>query len=183
MAPLLPQWVELTTLRECHITEDIVETESTLEGNALLKARYVYERTLQDCFADDTGLEVQALDNAPGVFSARYAALADPLAASHDSGANVRLLLKNMEGVSCRKARFRTVIALIFRGREYLFEGIVDGTITSEPAGADGFGYDPVFQAQGCSQTFAQMSIEQKNSMSHRSRATAKLVDFLLRCK
>lgn len=163
----------LLTLKECGITEDIPETAPTLEGNALQKARYIYEKIGADCFADDTGLEVEALGGAPGVHSARYAT------DGHDFAANNRLLLKNLEGVSNRKARFRTVIALILDGKEYLFEGIVEGRIAEEESGSEGFGYDPLFVPSGEIITFAQMSAEKKNSISHRGRAVAKLVNFL----
>ena len=163
----------LKTLRECGITEDIPETAATLEGNALQKARYVYERTGADCFADDTGLEVEVLGGEPGVRSARYAT------DGHDFAANNRLLLKNLEGESNRAAHFRTVIALILGGKEYLFEGIVDGTIIDHEAGAEGFGYDPLFVPEGETRTFAEMAAEEKNAISHRGRAVAKLVEFL----
>lgn len=155
----------------CHA--DIPETADTLEGNALQKARHVHARTGCDCFADDTGLEVRALGGAPGVRSARYAT------DGHDFGANNRLLLRNLEGVDDRSARFRTVIALILDGREYLFEGVVEGRILHAPAGEGGFGYDPLFVPEGFGQAFAQMSPEQKNAISHRGRAVAKLVEFL----
>ena len=164
---------ELATLRECGITEDIPENEPTLEGNALAKARYVYERTGLNCFADDTGLEVEALGGAPGVRSARYAG------DEHDFDANNALLLKNLEGESNRKARFRTVIALILGGEAYLFEGIVEGTIIDHMSGTEGFGYDPMFVPEGEIRTFAEMSAEEKNAISHRGRAVAKLVEFL----
>lgn len=163
----------LVTLRECGITEDIPETADTLEGNALQKARYVFEKTGADCFADDTGLEVDALNGAPGVHSARYAT------DGHDFAANNRLLLKNLEGVTERTARFRTVIALILGGKEYTFEGRVEGTIAEEECGAEGFGYDPLFVPSGEIITFAQMSAEAKNAISHRGRAVAELVKFL----
>ena len=163
----------LKTLRECGITEDIPETAETLEGNALLKARYVHERTGADCFADDTGLEVEALGGAPGVRSARYAG------DEHDFDANNALLLKNLEGESNRKARFRTVIALILGGKEHLFEGIVEGRIAESEAGCGGFGYDPLFIPDGYDCTFAEMSAEEKNAISHRGRAVQKLVAFL----
>ena len=164
---------ELITLRECGITEDIPETASTLEGNALQKARYVYEKTGADCFADDTGLEVDALGGAPGVHSARYAT------DGHDFAANNRLLLKNLEGVENRSAHFRTVIALILDGEEYLFEGRVEGVIATEESGCGGFGYDPLFVPSGEIITFAEMSAEAKNAISHRGRAVAELVKFL----
>lgn len=163
----------LVTLRECGITEDIPETAATLEGNALQKARYIYEKTGADCFADDTGLEVDALNGAPGVHSARYAT------DGHDFAANNRLLLKNLEGVENRSAHFRTVIALILAGKEYLFEGRVEGRIATEESGCEGFGYDPLFVPSGEIITFAQMSAEAKNAISHRGRAVAELVKFL----
>ena len=163
----------LTTPRACGITEEIPETAPTLEGNALQKARFVNTRTGCDCFADDTGLEVDALGGAPGVRSARYAT------DGHDFGANNRLLLRNLEGVDDRRAHFRTVIALILNGREYTFEGRVDGHIARTPSGAGGFGYDPLFVPEGYECTFAEMTAEQKNAISHRGRAVAKLVEFL----
>lgn len=156
----------------CHV--DIPETADTLQGNALQKARYVASHYNMDCFADDTGLEVEALDGAPGVHSARYAG-----GQGHDSQANMDLLLHNMEKKSDRKARFRTVIALIIKGEEHLFEGIVNGKILTERHGTDGFGYDPVFQPDGFDCTFAEMTASQKNAISHRGRATQKLVQFL----
>lgn len=151
----------------CH--DDIPETADTIEGNALLKARWVKERYGYDCFADDTGLEVDAIGGAPGVRSARYAAQEG--GADHDSQANMRLLLRQMEGNTDRRARFRTVMALILDGQEHLYEGKVEGTITEGPRGNDGFGYDPVFLPQGESRTFAEMSAGEKNSLSHRRRA------------
>lgn len=170
---LLGDDFELVTLRECGITEDIPETAETLEGNALQKARYVYSKTGLDCFADDTGLEVDALGGAPGVHSARYAT------DGHDFAANNRLLLKNLEGIQERTARFRTVIALILDGVEYTFEGRVEGVIATEESGSEGFGYDPLFVPSGEIITFAQMSAEAKNAISHRGRAVAELVKFL----
>ena len=170
---LLGDAFSLVTLRACGITEDIPETAPTLEGNALQKARYVYERTGKSCFADDTGLEVDALGGAPGVRSARYAT------DGHDFEANKRLLLHNLEAESNRKANFRTVIALILDGEEFLFEGRVDGSITRTPSGNGGFGYDPLFIPEGYDVTFADMSADEKNAISHRGRAVAKLVEFL----
>lgn len=164
---------QLVTATEVGITEEIPETQPTIEGNALQKARYVYEHTGLNCFADDTGLEVEALNGAPGVYSARYAG-------EHVSYAdNNVLLLKNLAGCENRKARFRTVIALIVDGKEYLFEGRVEGTIATEPHGEGGFGYDPLFVPEGSQLTFAEMSSEAKNKISHRGRAVAKLVAFL----
>ena len=164
---------ELVTLRECGITEDIPENEPTLEGNALAKARYVYSRTGLNCFADDTGLEVDALNGEPGVRSARYAS------DGHDDEANKRLLLERMQGVENRAAQFRTAVALIVDGKEYLFEGIVRGDIACEEHGAGGFGYDPLFLPEGGTLTFAEMSAEAKNEISHRGRAVRKLAEFL----
>lgn len=163
----------LVTLAECGITEEIPEDASTLEGNALQKARYVYERTGADCFADDTGLKVDALDGAPGVHSARYAT------DGHDFAANNRLLLRNLAGAADRSAHFRTVIALILDGREYLFEGRVDGRIAESEAGCGGFGYDPLFVPEGFDRTFAEMGADEKNAISHRGRAVRRLVEFL----
>lgn len=164
---------QLVTATEAGITEEIPEAQPTIEGNALQKARYVYEHTGLNCFADDTGLEVEALNGAPGVYSARYAG-------EHVSYAdNNVLLLKNLAGCENRKARFRTVIALIVDGKEYLFEGRVEGAIATEPHGEGGFGYDPLFVPEGSQLTFAEMSSEAKNKISHRGRAVAKLVAFL----
>ncbi len=163
----------LLTPRECGIDEDIPEEQPTLEGNALQKARYIYARTGLDCFADDTGLEVDALGGEPGVRSARYAT------DGHDDEANKRLLLERMQGVEARGAQFRTAIALIIGGKEYLFEGIVRGNITTEEQGEGGFGYDPLFVAEGCEQSFAEISAEEKNAISHRGRAVRKLAEFL----
>lgn len=159
----------LVTPRECGITEDIPENEPTLEGNALAKARYIRSRTGLDCFADDTGLEVEALGGEPGVHSARYAT------DGHDDEANKRLLLQRLEGVRNRRARFRTAIALIDGDGEHLFEGVVYGDIACEEHGADGFGYDPLFIPEGEQRTFAQMSAEEKNAISHRGRAVRRL--------
>ena len=164
---------ELITPREAGVEEEIPEDQPTLEGNALQKARYLKERTGLDCFADDTGLEVVALGGAPGVHSARYAT------DGHDFKANNRLLLKNLEGITDRRARFRTVIALILNSEEYLFEGIVEGVIAHEERGEEGFGYDPLFLPEGADCSFAQMSAEQKNAISHRGRAVRKFADFL----
>lgn len=170
---LLPENFEITTPRECGITDDIPETAETLEGNALQKARYLYERTGLNCFADDTGLEVEALDGAPGVRSARYAT------DGHDPEANNTLLLKNLDGATNRKAQFRTSIALILDGKEYLLEGIVRGHIATDYSGAEGFGYDPLFIPEGESRTFAEMTMTEKSAVSHRGRAIRALVELL----
>lgn len=156
----------------CH--DDIPENEPTLEGNAIAKARWVREKYGYDCFADDTGLEVDSLDGAPGVHSARYAP-----GEGHDSAANTALLLKNLTGKTDRKARFRTVIALTEGDRVLTFEGVCEGAISESPAGNGGFGYDPVFVPEGESRTFAQLSADEKNSISHRGRATVKLINYL----
>lgn len=173
VAQVVGEKFELVTLRECGITEDIPENEPTLEGNALAKARYVYSRTGLNCFADDTGLEVDALSGEPGVRSARYAT------DGHDDEANKRLLLERMQGVENRAAQFRTAVALIMDGEEYLFEGIVRGDIATEEHGEGGFGYDPLFFPEGGAKTFAEMSAEAKNEISHRGRAVRKLAEFL----
>ncbi len=170
---LLDGSFSLVTPREMGIMEDIPETSPTLEGNALQKARYLYERTGESCFADDTGLEVEALGGAPGVRSARYAT------EGHDSKANNELLMKNLSGKECRNARFRTVIALILDGKEYMFDGVVEGSIATKMSGVDGFGYDPLFVPSGYSRSFAEMSTAEKGAISHRGRAVAKLVAFL----
>lgn len=170
---VLGEGYELVTLKEVGITEDIHETGETLDENASIKARYVYERTGLDCFADDTGLEVAALNGAPGVRSARYAT------DGHDFAANNRKLLRELEGVADRRARFRTVISLIRGGVEQQVEGIVRGTIATEESGCEGFGYDPLFIPDGKSVTFAEMSAEEKNAISHRGRAVAELVKIL----
>ena len=164
---------ELVTLREVGITEDIPETGETLDENASIKARYVYERTGLDCFADDTGLEVTALNGAPGVRSARYAT------DGHDFAANNAKLLRELEGKEDRSARFRTVISLIRNGVEEQVEGIVEGTIATSLSGSEGFGYDPLFIPEGHNSTFAEMSAEEKNAISHRGRAVAALVKIL----
>lgn len=165
---------EILSLADIGCHDDIPETSPTLEGNALQKARWVKERYGYDCFADDTGLEVEALGGAPGVRSARYAP-----GEGHDSRANMALLLRNMEGKSNRRARFRTVIALIEGNLEHTFEGIVNGEITAEPSGNGGFGYDPVFRPEGWTITFGEASSEKKNEVSHRGRATRALMQYL----
>ena len=165
--------VEILSLSDINCNDDIPETADTLDGNALIKARYIYEKYNVNCFADDTGLEVDALDGAPGVYSARYAG------DGHDSEANMRKLLENLTGKNNRDAQFRTVIALIIDGEEKLFNGIVKGRITEEKRGDSGFGYDPIFVPEGYSESFAQMDSSTKNSISHRYRATKQLSDYL----
>ena len=170
---ILGDKIELLSMKDIHCHADIPETADTLEGNALLKARYIFENYNMDCFADDTGLEVEALNGAPGVYSARYAGDA------HNSEANMRKLLQDMEGIENRKAQFRTVFALIINGKEHLFEGIVKGEITKHRCGSSGFGYDPVFIPEGYTQTYAEMGNTLKNKISHRALATNKLCNFL----
>ena len=164
---------EIVSLKEIGCQEEIPEDQDTLEGTALQKARFVKERYGADCFADDTGLEIAALGGEPGVRSARYAG------EGHDSEANMRKVLAKMEGVDDRRARFRTVIALILDGEEHLFEGEVRGEILREKHGAEGFGYDPIFRPEGFAESFAEMSLDAKNAISHRGRATRALIRFL----
>lgn len=175
VAAILKDKVELLSLKEIGCHADIPETADTLEGNALLKAQYIFENYHTDCFADDTGLEVEALGGAPGIYSARYAG------DGHDSEANMQKLLHDLEGVENRKAQFRTVFALIIDGKEHLFEGIIKGEIISNRKGTSGFGYDPIFVPEGYTQTFAEMGNELKNQISHRAVATNKLCKFLMR--
>lgn len=170
---LMPQGISIVGLSQMGIHDDIPEDGDTLEANALQKARYVYERTKRNCFADDTGLEVEALGNAPGVYSARYAGQ------QKSSADNIVKLLEELRGHQNRRARFRTVIALIIDGKEHLFEGIVRGHITEQLSGTEGFGYDPIFMPEGYNQTFAEMPLDVKNDISHRGRAVQKLVEFL----
>lgn len=170
---MLPSGLTLLTLDEIGCHQEIPETADTIEGNAIQKARYVKERYGYDTFADDTGLEVRALDNAPGVYSARYAGEAK------DNEANINLLLENLQQQSDRAAQFKTIFALCLGTELYTFEGIVRGEITHERHGAGGFGYDAVFLPEGYKDTFAQMTQEQKNRISHRGRALQKLSAFL----
>jgi XTP/dITP diphosphohydrolase len=165
-------------LEEVGCYDDIPETADTLEGNALLKARYMYSHYGVDCFADDTGLEVEALDGQPGVFTARFGQM-NGYGNSHDADANMQCLLDKLKGKENRKARFRTVIALVCEGKEYIFEGIVEGEILTEKSGQEGFGYDPIFSPEGKGISFAEMSAEEKNQISHRGRAVEKLIAWL----
>lgn len=171
---ILGDKVEILSLNDIHCHADIPETADTLEGNAALKAAYIYEHYGLDCFADDTGLEVEALNGAPGIYSARYAG-----GEGHDSEANMKKLLREMEGKENRRAQFRTAICLIERGKETLFEGIVKGEIIREKRGGSGFGYDPVFVPEGYTETFAEMGSEEKNKISHRARAVQQLCVYL----
>jgi non-canonical purine NTP pyrophosphatase, rdgB/HAM1 family len=165
--------MKILSLSDINCHDDIPETADTLEGNALIKARWVKEKYGYDCFADDTGLMVDALDGAPGVYSARFAG---PQCNAND---NIALLLEKLKGVADRKARFVTVIALVKDGEEHLFTGKVEGTIATEPHGTEGFGYDPVFIAEESGLPFAEMSQQDKNAISHRGRAMRQLIDFL----
>ena len=170
---ILGNRIELLSLKDIHCYVDIPETADTLEGNALLKSSFIYRNYQLDCFADDTGLEVEALNGEPGVYSARYAG------DGHNAKANMLKLLRSMEGIENRKAQFRTVFALIINGKEHLFEGTIKGEIIKGRRGNSGFGYDPIFVPEGYSQTFAEMGNELKNKISHRAIATNKLCKFL----
>lgn len=170
---ILPAGIKVVSLQEGGINIDIPEPHDTLQANASEKSSVIYRLTGKDCFSEDTGLEVTALNGAPGVKSARYAGEK----ASNEQ--NIGKLLEEMNALSDRRARFRTVISLILAGREYFFEGICNGTISREPAGTNGFGYDPVFIPDGSRRTFGEMSLEEKKAFSHRRKATDQLVDFL----
>ena len=172
VAAMLPEGYELLSLKDIRCDVDIPETADSLQGNALQKARYVKEHFGLDCFADDTGLEVEALNGEPGIYSARYAG------PGHDSKANMAKLLLKMQGKTNRNAQFRTVIALLLGSDTYLFEGIVKGTLLEEARGTAGFGYDPIFVPEGYTQTFAEMG-DEKNEISHRARAVKKLINYL----
>ena len=166
--------IEIYSLKEINCLEEIPETADTIRDNAIMKAQYVAEKYGVDCFADDTGLEVSALGGAPGVHTARYAS-----AEGHDTIGNMQLLLQNLEGETDRSAQFVTYIALIIKGEIRTFKGICKGTILTQMQGNEGFGYDPIFQPEGFEKTFAQMSSEQKNAVSHRGKATRKLIEYL----
>ena len=177
ISSILGEKVELLSLKDIHCHVDIPETADTLEGNAMLKAEYIYKNYGLDCFADDTGLEVEALNGAPGVYSARYAG-----GEGHNAEANMQKLLQNMQGVQNRKAQFRTAICLILDGKKHLFEGIVKGEIIKEKRGSSGFGYDPIFVPEGYTKTFAELGNETKNKISHRALAVEKLKEPVLIC-
>ena len=166
--------IEVLSLGDINCNVDIPETADTLEGNALQKAEYIFEHYGMNVFADDTGLEVEALNGEPGVFSARYAG-----GEGHDSEANMQKLLKNLADKTNRKARFRTSIALIINGKRYSFEGLVNGEILKEKSGTSGFGYDPIFKPDGYDKSFAELGLEIKNKISHRANAIKKLAEFL----
>ena len=164
---------EILSLQEIGCHEELPENQETIEGNSLEKAQYVFDHYRVNCFADDTGLEVDALDGAPGVYSAMYAG------PHRDSGDNIRLLLENLNRQENRKARFRTVISLVADGKTDQFEGVAEGYIIDELKGSKGFGYDPVFRPEHSQQTFAEMTLAEKNQLSHRAKAIGKLVNFL----
>lgn len=169
----LPSEIELVSLEDIGCFEDIPETADTIEGNAILKANYVTERYNIPCFADDTGLEIESLNNEPGVYSARYAG------EHRDSNDNMDKVLEKLMDIENRKAQFKTVIALNLNNKQYLFTGIVKGNIGTEKVGNDGFGYDPIFTPENHSITFAEMDLNQKNEISHRGRAVKQLIEFL----
>lgn len=164
---------EIVSLADIHCFEDIPETATTLEGNAILKANFITEKYGLDCFADDTGLEVEALNNEPGVYSARYAG------EDNNAEANMAKLLKNLENSPNRKAQFKTAIALNIQGKQFIFEGICEGTILTEKRGKCGFGYDPIFMPDGFNTSFAELEMNEKGKISHRGKAIEKLVTFL----
>ncbi len=170
---LLGDTFNLLNLQDIDCLEDIPETEDTIEKNAAQKSFYVYNNYHYNCFADDTGLEIEALNGEPGVYSARYAG------EEKDAQKNMELVLQKLKGIVNRKARFKTVISLVINGEEFQFEGIVNGVITESPKGTLGFGYDPIFQPEGYNKTFAELKQEEKNKISHRGRAVDKLVHFL----
>jgi len=171
---VLPKGIELLSLPDIGCTTEIPETANSLEGNAILKANFITQQYGYDCFADDTGLEVEALYGSPGVHSARYAG------PTSDSELNIRKLLVNLDGESNRKAHFKTVIALNLQGKQYVFEGICKGAILHQKQGEQGFGYDPVFKPEGFNHSFAEMSLEEKSRISHRGKAMERLMAFLV---
>ena len=184
ISSILGKHFRVIGLKDLDIREEIPEDFDTLEENAAQKAWYIYNKYKKNCFADDTGLEVEALHGEPGVFSARYSRMGVPVYTDLDIfEANIRKLLDNLSGIKNRKARFRTVISLVLDGKEFQFEGIVNGKIIEKPAGSHGFGYDPVFVPEGFKRTFAEMDLTTKNGISHRARAVEKLNNFLRQLK
>ena len=170
---VLPKEIKLISLKDIGCFEDIPETQNTIEGNAIQKATYIKTTYNKDCFADDTGLEVMALNGAPGVYSARYAG------PEKNASKNIQKLLDNLENETNRKAQFKTVIALNYNNQTFTFEGVCKGKITRHKIGSGGFGYDPIFMPNGKQQTFAELSLEEKNTIGHRGLAIAKLISFL----
>ena len=173
VSSMLPEHFEILTLKDIDHTEDIPETSPTIKGNAMQKANFILENYKIECFADDTGLEINALDGEPGVVSARYAGK------DRSDDANMALVLEKLNNESDRSAQFRTVIALNIKDMQLVFEGIVKGTILKVGRGENGFGYDPIFEPENCGKSFAEMTIEEKNSYSHRARAFAKMIEYL----
>ena len=170
---ILPKKFEIKSLKDLNYFEDVPENENTIEGNAIFKAKYIYEKFNINVFADDTGLEVEALNGEPGVHSARYAGT------TRNSEKNIKKLLKNLKNVKNRNARFKTVIALIINNKLHTFSGIVEGYILDSPMGNNGFGYDPIFCPNGFDKSFAELTLKEKNLISHRSLAMKKLIDFI----
>ena len=170
----VPKSIQIVTLEEIGCTEDIAETGTTLEENAIIKANYITEKYGLPCFADDTGLEIDALNGEPGVYSARYAG------EDKNADKNMDLVLEKLSNSTNRKAQFKTVIALNINSEQHLFTGIVEGEIRNEKTGTNGFGYDPIFEPENLGKTFAEMSLEEKNKLSHRGRAVAQLINFLI---
>jgi XTP/dITP diphosphohydrolase len=169
---LLPEHFQILTLNDIDFQEEIPENEPTIEANSAFKAQFIFNKFNLNCFADDTGLEIEALNGKPGVYSARYAG------EERNSDANINLVLEELKGVENRNARFKTVITLIIHGEQYQFEGIVDGTIIKEKRGSNGFGYDPIFIPENETRTFAEMNLSEKNKYSHRARALEKMIAF-----
>lgn len=170
---ILPKKLNIKSLKDLNYFEDIPENETTIEGNAIFKAKYIYEKFNINVFADDTGLEVEALNGEPGVHSARYAGT------TRSSEKNIKKLLKNLKNIKNRNARFKTVIALIIDNKLHIFSGIVEGYILDSPKGNNGFGYDPIFCPNGFNKSFAELTLKEKNLISHRSLAMKKLIDFI----
>ena len=172
---LIPEGIEILSLKDINCLEELPETQDTLEGNALQKAKYIFDNYVCNCFADDTGLEIDILNGEPGVYSARYAG------EECKAEDNMNKVIEKLEGEDHRKAKFRTIISLIIDGEEYLFEGECKGEITKNKSGVEGFGYDPIFRPFGFDKTFAEMTKYEKGKISHRGKAVEKLVDFLHR--
>lgn len=170
---LIPDNIKILSLIDIHCLEDIPETQATIEGNASQKTFYVYEKYHYNCFADDTGLEIEALEGKPGVLSARYAG------ESKDANNNMDKVLSEMKEIRNRKARFKTVISLVINGKEIQFNGVINGTILREKRGGSGFGYDPIFLPEGSNRSFAEMELSEKNKISHRVLAVKKLIEYL----
>jgi XTP/dITP diphosphohydrolase len=180
ISSLLGNSIKLLSLADIGCFDEIPEDQNTLEGNAMQKARYIYNKFHRDCFADDTGLEVEGLNGRPGVYSARYSENETPNVSNEKrSEANIKKLTREMKPVKNKKAAFRTIICLIIKGNEYLFEGKVNGRLISEMLGKKGFGYDPIFIPSGYNITYAEMSLEEKNQISHRAKAIRMLIEFL----